>query len=83
MGGTGKLVCPWGSGWTGSIETAPSNKFGGATRRECYPVLNQVLFFAPPFTYKCLSCRDLHLQRPIADRPWEKKTEIVCFPPLY
>ena len=34
LGGTGKLVCPWGFEWTGSIETAPSNKFGGATRRQ-------------------------------------------------
>jgi hypothetical protein len=50
MGGTGKLVCPWGFERTGPLETAPSNNpfaslrtwFGGATRRECYPVLNQV-----------------------------------------
>jgi hypothetical protein len=31
--GTGKRVCPWGFGRASSIETAPSNKFGGATRR--------------------------------------------------
>ena len=33
----GKLVCPWGLGWIGPIETAPSNEFGGATRRRAIP----------------------------------------------
>jgi hypothetical protein len=45
VGGTGKLVCPCGLGGTGPSQTAPSNKFGGATRRECYPVVNQARKF--------------------------------------
>ena len=32
MGGTGKLVCPWGREWAGPIETAPS------ASQECYSV---------------------------------------------
>jgi hypothetical protein len=44
MGGTGKLVCPWGLGWAEPIEAAPSNEFGGATPKECSPVLNRGQF---------------------------------------
>ena len=33
IGGTGKLVCPWNLEGADAAETAPSNKFGGATRR--------------------------------------------------
>jgi hypothetical protein len=44
VGGMGKLVCPCGLRRTGPGQTAPSNKFGGATRRECYPVVNQANF---------------------------------------
>ena len=32
-GGTGKLVCPWSFGRSGSIGTTPTNEFVGATRR--------------------------------------------------
>jgi len=40
MGGTGKLVCPWMSGQANATQSAPSNKFGGATRHTKQPFPN-------------------------------------------
>ena len=59
VGGTGKLVCPWGFGRTGLIETTPSNKFGGATRQECYSLLNQAVNSLSVFRHPILDLADL------------------------
>jgi hypothetical protein len=49
-GGMGKLVCPWGFGRPSPIETAPSNKFGGATRISLSGRVKYV------HEYSCLFC---------------------------
>ena len=38
LGGTGKLVCPWGLGRVRPIETAPSNKLATSHILEIRPV---------------------------------------------